>query len=329
MAEIKAPLSVTIEITGDCNLDCSCCFAFPIAKQHIPFKVVIKLIDKLIEWGVFRIELSGGEPFLHPEIIGIIKHLSEYENVIRWSLSTNGTLFTDDSIIKNLCKIMEAKELSHRIQISIDSHLEEVNDISRGLTSKVMEGINNLLKNGITPTIATVVHKKNIDLIDDMIAHFCTLGISCYHFMNFMPSIKAFQQENIEEMFVNHSKLINFWQQIESKAKYLPRVDIRTPLSEIAPAKKGSKLSECISCERCTAGWTHFTILPDLKVIPCGFARNVVMGNLNIMELEEIWNCEDAEEIRQYQENPCAISLQSLTTQKYLSKKWVKPLNIN
>lgn len=96
------PYIVQVDLTNRCNNNCVACWCnSPLLgdkemdqeekKQTLPLERVMMLLDELNQLGVREIELTGGgEPFMHPRIIEILKIIKEKE--IRIGISTNFTL---------------------------------------------------------------------------------------------------------------------------------------------------------------------------------------------------------------------------------------------
>jgi MoaA/NifB/PqqE/SkfB family radical SAM enzyme len=96
------PWNVQIDLTNQCNNDCIACWcnspllgdkAMPptIRNKALDYGTVIKLIDELDEMGVRAIYFTGGgEPFMHPQILDIMRHVKKKS--IHLDMSTNFTL---------------------------------------------------------------------------------------------------------------------------------------------------------------------------------------------------------------------------------------------
>ncbi|WP_371805419.1 PqqD family peptide modification chaperone [Candidatus Lokiarchaeum ossiferum] len=92
--------TVHFEITTVCNHRCIFCYnqyqVFDANKnqEYISFDKYKKIINKLVEMKVDHVILTGGEPFLHPEI----KKIIDYAKSKNFSLSinTNATLLTPE-----------------------------------------------------------------------------------------------------------------------------------------------------------------------------------------------------------------------------------------
>lgn len=66
-----------VELTSACDLRCRHCFGQfgPATRRDLPMKIVERLLREGRELGVYRIDLTGGEPTMHPlfdEIVAAI-----------------------------------------------------------------------------------------------------------------------------------------------------------------------------------------------------------------------------------------------------------------
>lgn len=86
-----------IEITDYCNMSCPVCLAANSDSRHMPVEKFKKIIDNLLkaEGSFDLINLSGGEPTLHPELLEIVETASRPE-ILNVSISTNGRAFLRD-----------------------------------------------------------------------------------------------------------------------------------------------------------------------------------------------------------------------------------------
>ena len=98
--------TLCLDITRRCNLSCDFCARGPAQKKTMSKEIIDGALDQLTDVYVGEIRLSGGEPFLEPELIdytvnGIIERNIKVACI---SIFTNGTVYDnkqiDDALIK-------------------------------------------------------------------------------------------------------------------------------------------------------------------------------------------------------------------------------------
>jgi MoaA/NifB/PqqE/SkfB family radical SAM enzyme len=109
----RHPILVQIVPTRRCNLACAYCNEFDKVSAPVPLDVMLARIDRLAALGTSMIDLSGGEPLLHPEIEEIVRRIRSHG--ILAGLLTNGYLLTRERI-----QTLNRAGLD-RLQISIDN----------------------------------------------------------------------------------------------------------------------------------------------------------------------------------------------------------------
>lgn len=68
-AGLCPPETLTLAITGECNLHCAHCWvdAGPTASALLPVHTAQGLIEEFAGFGGTAVRLTGGEPLLHPD----------------------------------------------------------------------------------------------------------------------------------------------------------------------------------------------------------------------------------------------------------------------
>jgi uncharacterized radical SAM superfamily Fe-S cluster-containing enzyme len=103
-----------IEVTSSCNLKCPLCFAESgPGGKHIDFETYTRMVDRLIEMeGVADVlQISGGEPTLHPDIVRMVRYA--YEQPIQAvMINTNGIrLAKDRKLVESLADMRDRLEI--------------------------------------------------------------------------------------------------------------------------------------------------------------------------------------------------------------------------
>lgn len=102
----EKPYKVFIELTYQCNLKCIHCYrqehVYNATKKTVFLskEKILELFDEFEENGVVEVYITGGEPFLHPDIYEILKYGSRKNFLL--SVFTNGNSLSD---IQNIMKI--------------------------------------------------------------------------------------------------------------------------------------------------------------------------------------------------------------------------------
>ena len=145
-----------IQVTGTwCNLECAHCLnssgpGDPWLKPISP-EVARRAIREAEELGVKEIYFTGGEPFLHGEILPL---LAEALDAAPTTVLTNGTLI-DDAMADRLAALARSAAYSLEIRVSLDDTHAERNDRIRGAGSfdKAVRAIQRLHERGLLPIV--------------------------------------------------------------------------------------------------------------------------------------------------------------------------------
>jgi MoaA/NifB/PqqE/SkfB family radical SAM enzyme len=117
-----------IQITERCNLHCAHCFVSSGDwGDHLPLADIVEtVLPRLRRARVERITLTGGEPFVHPSIMGICRAIADAGLPV--GICTNATQTTDDQIAE-----LQALGNVH-INVSFDGFRPESHGRFRGNT---------------------------------------------------------------------------------------------------------------------------------------------------------------------------------------------------
>jgi uncharacterized radical SAM superfamily Fe-S cluster-containing enzyme len=103
-----------IEITSNCNLKCPMCFAESgPGGQHIDFATYTRMVDRYVylEGAADVLQLSGGEPTLHPELVRMV-HYAYDKPIAAVMINTNGIrLARDPALVEALAPMRDKLEI--------------------------------------------------------------------------------------------------------------------------------------------------------------------------------------------------------------------------
>ncbi len=156
--------SLYFTVTTNCNLECPYCYlGLQREKCFISIENVKLAIERLKKTNSnCQLIITGGEPFLHPEIFEIIDLIES--DGFSFAILTNGTLI-DEIKARKLASYKFLKS----IQVSLDGISLETHKKTRGNSFiKTMRGIKNISKNKIPFSIAPTIHEDNANEIKDI-----------------------------------------------------------------------------------------------------------------------------------------------------------------
>ncbi len=275
MSRPRTPLFGTVNVTTMCNLDCTYCFMQPMAGEYMSASDFARALSELEQSKIFFLNISGGEPFLHPAIGDFLKLAHQkFHHVMTL---TNGTCLSS----KHIETIDEIIEVHNRfnVQVSLDSIDPIVNSRTRTKSSQAFSNIRKLSSLGANVIVATVVTRHNIDSICRTIEELA--GYAKYFHLMTVQDVRLV--DGIEaDLGVSQLEQDELWREVESLGESLD-VRVNTPLNY--DGERG-----CASGAPCMAGFSHIVIDPSLAVRPCDRLVDVVVGSLKNSSLEEIWN---------------------------------------
>lgn len=118
--------SATMEVTSRCNLSCKYCYIAP-DSTDLRTPEILHTIDRLDDAGALPLTLTGGEPFMHPDILEILTHAFS-KSFFTVFILTNGTCITDE----HLAILTRYRRQIGAIRISFFSHIPEIHDAFTG-----------------------------------------------------------------------------------------------------------------------------------------------------------------------------------------------------
>jgi radical SAM protein with 4Fe4S-binding SPASM domain len=254
---IKAPCSpipslryLLLNITNKCNLACKHCYIQDPGKLEMDPDIFEKAVSQFEGMGGLKLMISGGEPLIHSRFWELMDILPSYELSV--VILSNGTLI-DKTTARKLSRYV------HEVQISIDGLRSHDILRGKGTYTMSMKGISNLNESGIPVSIATMVHKFNMDEFDDMEKLFSKRGAISWSVD--VPCIVGRLCENMD-----------FVLDLKEAAKFL---------------KYGFGAGGHESTGDHTCGSHLCSVASDGSVSKCGFFENEPAGDVN--DLRSAW----------------------------------------
>ena len=188
-----------IDVNEACNLTCPMCFADSSTAKtyHRPLAEIEKMMDALVasEGEADLLQLSGGEPTIHPQIIEIIE-AAKRRPIRHIMLNTNGIRIAQDpAFVEKLASFKPGFE----VYLQFDSLRPSVLKHLRGadLTRIRKEALEALEKHNISTTLVVVVKRgQNDDELGDIIKY--ALQWKCIRGITFQPVQDAGRNEDFD-----------------------------------------------------------------------------------------------------------------------------------
>ena len=189
-----------IEVNDECNLSCPVCFAdsSPQKTRNRSLAEIEAMLDTLVASEGFPdlVQISGGEPTIHPRIMDILK-LAKTKPIRHVMLNTNGIrIATDKAFVAELAALKPGFE----VYLQFDSLSRAALENIRGADlRKVREqALANLEAAGISTTLVCVVKKGvNDGEIGDIVRH--ALSYKCVRGVTFQPVQDAGRNDGFDK----------------------------------------------------------------------------------------------------------------------------------
>jgi MoaA/NifB/PqqE/SkfB family radical SAM enzyme len=159
-----------------CNLTCSYCLteSSPGAERRLLDAAVMRqTVAEAVDLGFEGVGITGGEPFLRPDLPEIAAELAVLLPVL---VLTNATLFDGDRIER----LAPLRDRDVTLQISLDAASAIANDPMRGPGNfeRVIGAVPRLLEMGIGVRIATTLYGQSDEELDDVRRLVADLGVA-------------------------------------------------------------------------------------------------------------------------------------------------------
>lgn len=271
--------------TEQCNLRCSHCYQRSYSQPDLEEEKILSIasvIDKTLgKWGKNgRISLTGGEPFLRPDLLISLLDFFENSSNCRWvGILTNGTLI-DDSILSDLKQFKKLKE----IQISIDGATSETHDSIRGNGNfkKTIEGIHKLKHESFPVAVMFTLHNQNKHDVMSIIDLAVNLNV------DYLTIERVTPPNSTSDLYMEPQYIKQIFNQIHNKRLIVKdksnlKIRISRPLWCLIDKNIGGF---------CPAGFSSLCILADGTVLPCR-RLEIPLGNVLRDGLFKIWYTSD------------------------------------
>jgi MoaA/NifB/PqqE/SkfB family radical SAM enzyme len=178
---LLVPMGLGLSPTMRCNLSCRGCYSrFHSKKEEMPIEAVDRTVREAREAGVFLFVVTGGEPYIRPEMMEIY---SRYRDVVFLTV-TNGTLIDEYAA----ARIARAGNIVPMVSIEGD---EEQTESRRGagVYGKVLVCMDRLRAEGVLFGFSAVVTRLSSEVLssDAFVSHMVGRGCSIGFYNDLIP----------------------------------------------------------------------------------------------------------------------------------------------
>ena len=267
-AQRPIPLCVHWDLTWRCDLACAHCYITDRHRAELSYDECVMILDQLVDAGTLILLFSGGEIFLRPDALDILRAARERTFEVR--LTTHGN-HIDDAVASALAEIGIS-----RVALSLYSADPAEHD---GLTGRpgshrrTLQAARRLSDRGVRLQLKTPVTLcgrwgwADVGEIAD------ALGADWEIDGNILPDDRG--DWSVCSLGLSwEERMLAFMVEIERRNEAVP------PLDSLPAASSESR--------PCSAGITSAFVAPDGDLLPCVNWRETV-GNLRSQPFSELW----------------------------------------
>ena len=292
-------------LTEGCNLCCRHCWISPKYQPEgttcpsLDFDLFRSIVRQGKSLGLQGVKLTGGEPFFHPDIHGLIEYIRGEE--LGLDINTNGTLCTPE-LAREISKCKRAF-----VSVSLDGVNAETHEYIRGVDGcfeAALQGIRNLVKEGLRPQVIMTIMKRNKDQLEEVVRLAESLGAGSVKF-NIVQPIERGRELHEAGDTLEIGELIELGRRVEME---LPK---KTPLPLFyAHPDAFRPLSRMLGNGRKSLGacriFEKIGVLPNGSYALCSIGslgeevKELTFGDSRKDSLEDVWkNTEVLKQIRE------------------------------
>ncbi|MFH1077987.1 MAG: radical SAM protein [Patescibacteria group bacterium] len=278
---------IQIEITGRCNMYCQHCRAANQSRRDMPIEQIVKIIRFARQFSSEdeEIVLSGGEPFIHRDIAGVLKSVRA-NGGNRVTLTTNGSLLTADHL-----RLIEGLHFtSIALSVSLDSVHSAVHDAFRGHKGAFVKA-NDALRlvaqsdiPGIVPSMRSTVQASQIDEMEDLVRHARNVGCKRIGFSAVHPAGRAIGRQ---DLWLSKDQKKAFLRRVYELQEKYPDIAVSTsdPLKCLVSGASEVGDHDEIIFDGCGAAAVTFNVDADGTMTPCALLDIPMM---NVFDLDVV-----------------------------------------
>ena len=282
--------SLQFELSSRCNERCIHCYIPNDKKNHgfdMPTDKVKSIIDEFAAMGGIHVTLSGGEAFLHKDIIEIAKYCREKD--LKISILSNLISLKDEQI-----KALKEVNLS-LIQVSLYSMDPEIHDFIttvKGSFERTKASIEKLVAADIPIQISCPIMKANRIGYNKVLDYAKKLKVKAQTDY-IMMARSDLDTENLANRLSLEETEVLLRDIIEHDIRYREDTLQQLPITD----EIKFNFERFIKQPVCGVGYDNCCITANGDVYPCAGWQDYVLGNVYKQSLKVIW--EESERVKE------------------------------
>jgi PqqA peptide cyclase len=279
---IEIPLGLLAEVTHRCPLQCLYC-SNPVELEkpagELPAETWARVFEEAAALGIVQLHVSGGEPLARRDIVEVVasaRAAGLYVNLITAAMN----------LTPERADALAAAGVDH-VQISLqDATRAGVALVakSEGAFEKKLAAARLVTERGLPLTINAVVHRQNLDRVEQIIGIAESLGAH---------RLEIAHTQYYGWAYLNRSALMPERRQVEAATKSVTDAQVRLRgrllIDYVAPDYYAQYPKPCMG------GWGRqfINVTPSGAVLPCHAAASIpgiAFENVRERDLDWIWN---------------------------------------
>lgn len=262
---------ISIEITQQCPNNCIHCSSYSSWEQvqMMPVELVYSVIADAARLGASRICISGGEPFLHPQLAEIVDYV--HGSGAKCVIYTSGIYFDGNSYQPlPMCVLMRIKEHVEAIIVNYEASNGETYDTIMGTQCGGYELMRQTVASAVGVGIRVETHvvpmKINYQQIPQIIQQCNELGVSQISFLRVVKHGRVLDNKELTYL--------------TDEEEWSVREDIQRMRDEKQVSiRMGIPFTDCAKRISCNTGIAKLNVRYDGLVYPCeAFKNNLPEG---------------------------------------------------
>ena len=271
---------ITIEITQQCPNRCVHCSSLSCPEKTVclPLETIKEVVNDAISLGCECVNLSGGEPFVYPELVQIVRYV--HGKGLKCLVYTSGIGFDNGK------PAPIATHLVNEMRGMVDKYIVNVEAADESTYNRIMgtefqgfgmmrQFVQNAVAIGEIVEAHFVPTKLNYRQIPKVVKMCKTLGFSRVSFLRFVAQGRGL--DNVSKLLLDETEM--------REARQLMKECFDNKIIDI---RIGIPFIECDKRINCLAGISKLDVRYDGKVYPCEAFKNENLKHLITSEADNV-----------------------------------------